>query len=146
MDKLEPVHRQAAGIDIGSAENYVAVPMEAVAPGESAVRVFGVFSQEQDTLVEWLRSCQITTVAMEATGVYWLTLYDRLQAAGIEVYLVDPHGVKSGAGSQERLAGLPVAAKATHLRFAAPGFSSRYPYSEVADADSAAGGIDLCGC
>jgi transposase len=98
MERLEPVHRRAAGIDIGSAENYVAVPPETVAPGESPVRVFGVFSEQQDALVEWLRSCQITTVAMEATGVYWLTLYDKLEEAGLEVYLVDPHGVKAVPG------------------------------------------------
>lgn len=98
LEKLEPVHRRAAGIDIGSAENYVAVPAETVAAGESAVRVFGVFSEQQDALVEWLRSCQITTVAMEATGTYWLTLYDKIEAAGIEVYLVDPHGVKAVPG------------------------------------------------
>ncbi len=98
LDKLEPIHRRAGGIDIGSAENYVAVPQDAVGAGDSPVRVFGVFSQQQDTLVEWLRSCQITTVAMEATGVYWLSLYDKLEAAGIEVYLVDPHGVKAVPG------------------------------------------------
>jgi len=98
MEKLEPIHRRAAGIDIGSAENYVAVPLETTGPGESPVRVFGVFSQQQDTLVEWLRTCQISTVAMEATGIYWLTLYDKLEAVGIEVYLVDPHGVKAVPG------------------------------------------------
>ena len=98
IEKLKPIHRRAAGIDIGSAENYVAVPVETVAPGESPVRVFGVFSEQQDALVEWLRTCQITTVAMEATGIYWLTLYDKLEAAEIEVYLVDPHGVKAVPG------------------------------------------------
>lgn len=98
FEQLEPIHRRAAGIDIGSAQNYVAVGPELVAPGESPVRVFGVFSQEQDASVEWLRACQITTVAMEATGIYWLTLYDKLEAAGIEVYLVDPHGVKAAPG------------------------------------------------
>jgi transposase len=98
LEKLEPVHRRAAGIDIGSAENYVAVAPDRVAPGASPVRVFGVFSEQQDALVEWLRSCQISTVAMEATGVYWLTLYDKLEAAGLEVYLVDPHGVKAVPG------------------------------------------------
>lgn len=56
--------------------------------------MLGVFSQQQDALVEWLRSGQITTVGMEATGVYWLTLYDKLEAAGLEVCLVDPHEVK----------------------------------------------------
>lgn len=98
IEKLEPIHRRAAGIDIGSAENYVAVPAETVAPGESPVRVFGVFSEQQDALVEWLRDCQISTVAMEATGIYWLTLYDKLETVGIEVYLVDPHGVKAVPG------------------------------------------------
>ena len=83
LDELTPVHRRAAGIDVGSAENYAAIPAEGLAAGESAVRVFGVFSQEQDALVEWLRAHQITTVAMEATGIYWLTLYDKLEPAGI---------------------------------------------------------------
>ena len=98
LDELRPVHRRAAGIDVGGAENYAAIPAEGLPAGEPAVRVFGVFSQEQDALVEWLRAHQITTVAMEATGIYWLTLYDKLEAAGIEVYLVDPHGVKAVPG------------------------------------------------
>src|SRR5438309_37307 len=98
LDELTPIHRRAAGIDVGSAENYVAIPNEGLAPDESAVRVFGVFSAEQDALVEWLQKHQITTVAMEATGIYWLSLYDKLEAAGIEVYLVDPHTVKAVPG------------------------------------------------
>jgi transposase len=98
LDDLTPVHRRAAGIDVGSAENYVAIPAEGLAAGESAVRVFGVFSAQQDALVEWLRQHQISTVAMEATGIYWLSLYDKLEAAGMEVYLVDPHGVKAVPG------------------------------------------------
>jgi transposase len=98
LDELTPIHRRAAGIDVGSAENYVAIPVEGLAAGESPVRVFGVFSAEQDALVEWLQRHQITTVAMEATGIYWLSLYDQLEAAGIQVYLVDPHGVKAVPG------------------------------------------------
>jgi transposase len=98
LDKLEPIHRRAAGIDIGSAENYVAIPTEGLASGESPVRAFGVFSCEQDALVEWLQHRQITTAAMEATGEYWVSLYDKLEAAGIEVYLVDPHAVKAVPG------------------------------------------------
>src|SRR3989442_9034712 len=98
LDELTPIHRRAAGIDVGSAENYVAIPAEGLAAGESPVRVFGVFSAEQDALVEWLQKHQITTAAMEATGIYWLSLYDKLEAAGIEVYLVDPHGVKAVPG------------------------------------------------
>lgn len=98
LDELAPIHRRAGGIDVGSAENYVAIPAEGLTPGESAVRVFGVFSAEQDALVEWLQQRQITTVAMEATGIYWLSLYDKLESAGMEVYLVDPHAVKAVPG------------------------------------------------
>ncbi len=98
LDELQPVHRRAAGIDIGSAENYVAIPEGAVEPGESPVRVFGVFTEQQDATAQWLKDHQITTVAMEATGIYWMTLYDKLEAAGLEVYLVDPHAVKAVPG------------------------------------------------
>ncbi len=95
---MEPVHRRAAGIDIGSTENYVAIPSEGLAQGQSCVRVFGTFTEHHAALVEWLRANEISTVAMEATGVYWLSLYDQLEAAGIEVYLVDPHAVKAVPG------------------------------------------------
>lgn len=98
LDELTPIHRRAAGIDIGSAENYVGIPTEGLAAGESPVQVFGVFSAQQDALVEWLLKHQITTVAMEATGSYWVSLYDKLEAAGLEVYLVDPHAVKAVPG------------------------------------------------
>jgi transposase len=98
FEELRPIHRRAAGIDVGSAENYVAIPSDLVSEGESAVRVFGVFSADQQALVEWLQQHQITTVAMEATGIYWVTLYDLLEAVGMEVYLVDPHGVKALPG------------------------------------------------
>jgi transposase len=98
LEELSPVHRRAAGIDVGSAENYVAIPASGLAAGESPIRVFGVFSAEQDALVEWLHQHQITTVAMEATGIYWMSLYDKLEAAGVEVYLVDPHAVRAVPG------------------------------------------------
>jgi hypothetical protein len=98
LTELPVVHRRACGIDVGAAQNYVAIPAEGLAEGESPVRVFGVFSQEQDALVEWLRQHQITTVAMEATGIYWLSLYDKLEAAGLEVFLVDAHSVKAVPG------------------------------------------------
>jgi transposase len=98
LDELTPVHRRAAGVDVGSAENYAAIPTEGLAAGESPVRVFGAFSVNQDALVEWMQEKEITTVAMEATGIYWMSLYDKLEAVGIEVYLVDPHAVKAVPG------------------------------------------------
>jgi transposase len=95
---LEMMHRHAAGIDVGSAENFVCVPAHAVESGQAAVRAFGVYTEQQAALVEWLQACQITTVAMEATGIYWMTLYDRLEEAGLEVVLVEPRSVKQVPG------------------------------------------------
>jgi transposase len=98
LEGLKQINLKAAGIDIGSTENYVAVPTHSIKEGEPTVRRFGVNSAEQDAAVEWLRACGVTTVAMEATGVYWITLYDKLEAAGIAVVLVDPHSVKAMPG------------------------------------------------
>ena len=98
LEGLKQINLFAAGVDIGSAENYVCVPAHTVKGGEPTVRRFGVFTEDQDALVEWLCACKITTVAMEATGIYWLTLYDKLEGRGIEAVLVDPHSVKAMPG------------------------------------------------
>jgi transposase len=84
-------HPNAAGIDIGSREHYVAVP-----PGrdEPNVRHFSAYTEGLREMARWLRQCEVTTVAMEATGVYWLPVYEHLEQAGLEVLLVDARGVK----------------------------------------------------
>ena len=69
---LEP---DAAGIDIGAREIFVAVPPDR---DEYPVRVFDSFTEDLHQLADWLIACGITTVAMEATGVYWIPLYDVL--------------------------------------------------------------------
>ena len=63
---LEP---NAAGIDVGAREMFVAVP-----PGrdENPVRVFATFTEDLERLTDWLEQCGVTTVALESTGVYWL--------------------------------------------------------------------------
>ncbi len=66
--------------------------------GESAVRAFGVFNADLDATVQCLKNYGITTVAMEATGIYWLALYDKIEAAGIEIVLVEPRSVKQVPG------------------------------------------------
>src|SRR6266404_1201959 len=98
LDNLEQINLHAAGIDVGAAENFVCVPSLSVKAGQPNVRSFGVFSQEQDDLVEWLKDCGVTSMAMEATGIYWMSLYDKLEAAGLEVLLVDPHSVRHVPG------------------------------------------------
>jgi transposase len=74
---LEP---NAAGIDVGARETFVAVP-----PGrdESPVRVFATFTEDLERLADWLLQCGVTTVALESTGVYWIPLYDILAQRGI---------------------------------------------------------------
>jgi transposase len=98
LEDLEQINLHAGGIDVGSAENFVCVPARSVKAGQPNVRSFGVFTQEQDDLVEWLKDCAVSTVAMEATGIYWMSLYDKLEVAGIEVLLVDPHSVRHVPG------------------------------------------------
>src|SRR5258708_39276199 len=62
----------AAGIDIGAREVFVAVPPDR---DEHPVRVFSTFTEDLEKLAQWLVSCGITTVAMESTGVYLIPLY-----------------------------------------------------------------------
>lgn len=92
------VHPQAAGIDIGATEHYVAVPPDAVAAGEATVKSFGCFTADLDALVEWLKACGVDTVAMESTGVYWVVPFQKLEAAGLEVVLVNAQTLKHVPG------------------------------------------------
>jgi transposase len=85
----------AAGIDIGAREIYVAVPPDRDA---EPVRVFSTFTEDLQRMAEWLRACRITTVAMESTGVYWIPLYGILEAAGIRPCLVDARYLKNVPG------------------------------------------------
>jgi transposase len=89
------VHPNAAGIDVGAAEHYVAVPA-----GRDAqpVRRFGACTQDLIALVEWLKGCGIDTVAMESTGVYWIPLYELLEAGGFAVILANARSVKNVPG------------------------------------------------
>src|SRR5215467_8270474 len=83
---LEVVHPHAAGIDIGNESHYVAVPPSR---DPQPVRCFGCTTAELKKMAEWLTQCGIRTVALQSTGVYWIAVYDILEAAGLEVYLVN---------------------------------------------------------
>jgi transposase len=88
-------HPDAAGIDVGARVHYVAVPEGRAEP---SVRSFGAYTAQLDELVQWLKSCGIKTVALESTGVYWIALYQKLEAAGFEVVLVDARRAKHVPG------------------------------------------------
>jgi transposase len=76
----------AAGIDIGAREIYVAVPADR---DPQPVRCFPTFTEDLHRLADWLQARNITTVAMESTSVYWIPLYQILEARGLEVCLVN---------------------------------------------------------
>src|SRR5260370_24800203 len=85
----------AAGIDIGAREIFVAVPPDR---DEQPVRVFSTFTEDLEKMARWLVSCGITTVAMESTGVYWIPLYDVLEQHGVKAGLVGARGMKNVPG------------------------------------------------
>jgi transposase len=92
---LEVIHPDAAGIDIGNESHYVAVPPSR---DSQPVRRFGCTTAELKAMAAWLKQCGIRTVAMQSTGVYWVAVYDILEAASLEVYLVNARDTKNLPG------------------------------------------------
>jgi len=76
----------AAGIDIGSTSNYVAVPIDRA---EQPVRKYGQFTEDLVATADWLKECGVETVAMESTGVYWIPLFELLETRGFKVCLIN---------------------------------------------------------
>jgi transposase len=85
----------AAGIDIGEAEHWVAVPPDR-AP--QPVRRFGTFPADLDVLADWLIDCGIPTVALASTGVYGMPLFALLETRGLQGLLIDPRQAKRAPG------------------------------------------------
>lgn len=92
---LEVVNSNAAGIDISPKEMQVCVPVDR---DENSNRKFGVYTEDLNNIVEWLKSCHIDTVAMESTGVYWLPIFRVLKDSGFDVILVNASDVKNYSG------------------------------------------------
>lgn len=87
----------AAGIDIGAREIYVAVPADRDA---NPVRKCDTFTSDLHGMAEWMVSCGITTAAMESTGVYWIPVYDVLEQHGIQPCLTNPRNMKNVPGKR----------------------------------------------
>ena len=92
---MECIHPHAAGIDIGSGEHWVCVPQSATTEN---IRRFGCFTPDLMAVADWLIECNVNTVAMEATGVYWIPLFQILSARELDVNLVNAHHVKTVPG------------------------------------------------
>lgn len=95
VPSLRCIEPNAAGIDVGASEIFVAVPQDR---DPSPVRSFETFTEDLHRLKSWLQPCGITTVAMESTGVYWIPLFQILEKAGMEVCLVNAQHVKHVPG------------------------------------------------
>jgi transposase len=95
LESLKQINPNAAGVDVGATEFYVCVP-EDRAP--NPVRVFQTFTYDLLKIAAWLKECGVTSVAMESTGIYWIPLYETLEAAGFEVRLVNAREAKNMPG------------------------------------------------
>ena len=105
-ERLRVTHPHAAGIDIHAGIHWVAVP-----PGDAPppprdhppnlpahVRSFGTCTADLIVIADWLKQCRVTTIAMESTGIYWIPLFQLLEARGFEVFLVDPRQSRHAPG------------------------------------------------
>jgi transposase len=89
------IHPHAAGIDIGATALHVAVPFDC---DPQPVRTFATFTEDLQALADWLVHCGVRTVAMESTGVYWIPIFQILEARGLKVCLVNARHVKNVPG------------------------------------------------
>lgn len=91
------IYPNAAGIDISSREHYVAVNSES---SSEPIRAFGCFTEDLKAIALWLKECRVDTVAMEATGIYWVSLFLLLEESGFDVVLVTAKHVKNVRGKK----------------------------------------------
>ena len=91
----QEVHPNAAGLDVGATSICAAVRAERAA---QPIQSFPTFTCDLHALADWLSACQVDTVAMESTGVYWIPVYQILEARGFEVVLVNARHVRSVPG------------------------------------------------
>src|SRR6059036_1798685 len=102
LDRSLPVMRpNAGGIDIGATEIFVAVPADR---DTESVRSFPTFTQDLHALADWLQQCRVDTVVMESTGVYWIPLFQILEARGVAVHLVNARHAKNLPGRKTDIA------------------------------------------
>jgi len=95
LDGMQCLNPNAAGLDIGSAEIWVAVPPDR---HPTPVRMFGTCTPDLQALADWLAACAVTTVAMESTGVYWIPIYEILEGRGFQVRVVNARHLKNVPG------------------------------------------------
>ena len=95
IENLPVLNPNAAGLDIASDEIMACVPSDR---DEHNIQAFGTFTCDLHALADWLKKCRITTVAMESTGLYWIPIFELLEARGFTVILANPLHAKQVAG------------------------------------------------
>ena len=98
ISQLTVINPTAAGIDVSDTEMMVAYPINSE---QLEIRVFGCFTRDLHSIAKCLKQNGVTTVAMESTGVYWVSLFLLLQEYGFEVYLVNAKHVKNVTGRKD---------------------------------------------
>ena len=95
LDSLKQIEQNAAGIDIGADSHWVSVSPDR---DEHNVREFKCYTPDLYALADWLTQCEVETVVMESTGVYWIPVFQILETRGFKVSLVNSHHVKTVPG------------------------------------------------
>jgi len=97
LESLKQINLNATGLDIGGAEIWACVPEGRC---KESVRMYPTFTVDLHGLARWLSEYGVDTVAMESTGVYWIPIYEILEAKGFRVYLVNARHVKNVSGKK----------------------------------------------
>jgi transposase len=92
---LRCLQPNAAGVDVGATQIYVSVPPDR---DPQSVRCFATFTADLHAAADWLQKCQVHSVAMESTGVYWIPFFQLLETRGFKVFLVNARHVKNVPG------------------------------------------------
>ena len=84
-EELPILHPDAAGIDVGASEMFVAVRADR---DPQSVRSFPTFTRDLNALADWLQQCGVRSVAMESTSVYWIPVHQILESRGPKYFLL----------------------------------------------------------
>lgn len=98
------MHRNCCGLDVHKKLIAACVLTEAADGNATAEkRLFGTMSCDLHSLAEWLCERRVTAVAMEATGVYWMPVWNVLEPYGFELLLINPEHYKAVRGKKTDL-------------------------------------------
>src|ERR1700757_3437422 len=100
------VHRNCCGIDVHKKGIAVCVITETNDEAETRhKRLFGTMTGELRALAQWLCECRVSAVAMEATGVYWMPVWNVLESYGLQLMLINPEHYRAVRGEEDRSEG-----------------------------------------